>query len=42
MDVAPTVLTLFGLPVPAHMDGRTLVGPGGAAEAPPKKKGKKK
>jgi hypothetical protein len=32
MDVAPTVLTLFGLPVPAHMDGRALVdvaaGPG--------------
>jgi bisphosphoglycerate-independent phosphoglycerate mutase (AlkP superfamily) len=42
MDVAPTVLTLFGLPVPAHMDGRALVSPGGAAEAPPKEKGKKK
>jgi predicted AlkP superfamily phosphohydrolase/phosphomutase len=26
MDVAPTVLTLFGLAVPAHMDGRPLVG----------------
>jgi len=26
MDIAPTVLTLFGLPVPVHMDGRPLVG----------------
>jgi len=25
MDIAPTVLTLFGLSVPAHMDGRSLV-----------------
>lgn len=25
MDVAPTVLELFGLPVPAHMDGRSLL-----------------
>jgi predicted AlkP superfamily phosphohydrolase/phosphomutase len=36
MDIAPTVLTLFGLPVPAHMDGRTLVdaapGPGTGKE----------
>ena len=42
MDVAPTVLTLFGLPVPAHMDGRPLVSPGQPAGASPKNKGKKK
>jgi len=42
MDVAPTVLTLFGLPVPGHMDGRPLVNPGPPAGAPPKDKGKKK
>ncbi|MDD8027828.1 MAG: alkaline phosphatase family protein, partial [Acidobacteriota bacterium] len=30
MDVAPTVLELFGLPAPAHMDGRSLLA------APPK------
>ncbi|OGD34944.1 MAG: nucleotide pyrophosphatase [Candidatus Aminicenantes bacterium RBG_19FT_COMBO_58_17] len=41
MDVAPTVLTLFGLPVPGHMDGRPLISPGEPA-ALPKKKGKKK
>ncbi len=46
MDVAPTVLELFGLPVPAHMDGRSLLaGPRDAAapsEAnPPGKKAKK-
>jgi predicted AlkP superfamily phosphohydrolase/phosphomutase len=40
MDVAPTVLTLFGLPVPAHMDGHSLVGAAGPAAAP--NKGKKK
>jgi hypothetical protein len=39
MDIAPTVLTLFGLPVPGHMDGRPLVG-GSAAPLPGK--GKKK
>jgi len=42
MDVAPTVLTLFGLPIPAHMDGRPLL----AAKEPdgpaPREKGKKK
>jgi arylsulfatase A-like enzyme len=27
MDVAPTVLELFGLTPPAHMDGRGLVDP---------------
>jgi len=42
MDVAPTVLTLFGLPVPAHMDGRPLLSSDAPAEAPPKRKGKKK
>jgi len=26
MDLAPTVLELFGVPAPAHMDGRTLIG----------------
>jgi bisphosphoglycerate-independent phosphoglycerate mutase (AlkP superfamily) len=25
MDIAPTVLRLFGLAVPAHMDGRVLI-----------------
>jgi predicted AlkP superfamily phosphohydrolase/phosphomutase len=42
MDVAPTVLTLFGLPVPEHMEGRPLVSPGRPAGARPKDKGKKK
>jgi predicted AlkP superfamily phosphohydrolase/phosphomutase len=43
MDVAPTVLTLFGLPVPAHMDGRSLLGPEApAGSSPGKEKGKKK
>jgi predicted AlkP superfamily phosphohydrolase/phosphomutase len=28
MDVAPTVLELFGVKPPAHMDGHTLIGPG--------------
>ncbi len=32
MDVAPTVLELFGLPAPAHMDGRTLLPKGGKAK----------
>ncbi|MEW5901296.1 MAG: alkaline phosphatase family protein [Acidobacteriota bacterium] len=40
MDVAPTVLKLFGLPVPAHMDGRPLVGISETAQGAPK--GKKK
>ena len=39
MDIAPTVLTLFGLPVPGHMDGRPLVGE--TAPSTPSK-GKKK
>jgi predicted AlkP superfamily phosphohydrolase/phosphomutase len=26
LDIAPTILSLFGLPIPAHMDGRLLVG----------------
>ena len=26
MDVAPTALELFGIPVPAYMDGRSLLG----------------
>ena len=42
MDVAPTVLTLFGLPVPAHMDGRPLLSGEGPAESSLKAKGKKK
>jgi arylsulfatase A-like enzyme len=42
MDVAPTVLNLFGLQVPAHMDGRTLLSPEVPVEAPLPKKGKKK
>jgi len=42
MDVAPTVLTLFGLPVPAFMDGRTLISQEAPAETPPREKGKKK
>jgi predicted AlkP superfamily phosphohydrolase/phosphomutase len=39
MDIAPTVLTLFGLSVPAHMDGRSLVG---TSPLSPPEKGKKK
>jgi predicted AlkP superfamily phosphohydrolase/phosphomutase len=42
MDVAPTVLTLFGLPVPAHMDGRSLLETAAPGEAQSIKKGKKK
>jgi predicted AlkP superfamily phosphohydrolase/phosphomutase len=42
MDVAPTVLNLFGLPVPPHMDGRTLLSPEDPAGTSPSKKGKKK
>ncbi len=34
IDLAPTVLALAGVEVPAHMQGRTLVGPG-ARPAPP-------
>jgi predicted AlkP superfamily phosphohydrolase/phosphomutase len=35
MDVGPTVLSLFGVPVPEHMDGKPLVvGDGRAAAAP--------
>jgi len=36
MDIAPTVLELFGLNAPAHMDGRSLLrksGPAASAEA---------
>ena len=25
MDIAPTVLDLFGVPVPAHMDGKPIM-----------------
>jgi arylsulfatase A-like enzyme len=25
MDIAPTALDLFGLKVPSHMDGRSLI-----------------
>jgi predicted AlkP superfamily phosphohydrolase/phosphomutase len=39
MDIAPTVLTLFGLPVPTHMDGRPLVG--GATPSTPSMEKKK-
>jgi predicted AlkP superfamily phosphohydrolase/phosphomutase len=42
MDVAPTVLTLFGLPVPAHMDGRPLLGAEEPAKVSPRAKGIKK
>jgi predicted AlkP superfamily phosphohydrolase/phosphomutase len=42
MDVAPTVLTLFGLPVPAYMDGHSLVSPAAPAGSAPKEKGRKK
>ncbi len=42
MDVAPTVLTLFGLPVPAHMDGHPLLDSDAPAEVHSKKKGTKK
>lgn len=39
MDIAPSVLQLFGLPVPAHMDGRPFLA---AAEESFRKKGQKK
>ena len=44
MDVAPTVLTLFGLPVPGHMDGRPLVGagPDGTADSKTRRAGRKR
>jgi predicted AlkP superfamily phosphohydrolase/phosphomutase len=35
MDVAPTVLGLFGIAPPAHMDGRGLMEPSAFAEAKP-------
>jgi len=42
MDVAPTVLTLFGVPVPAYMDGRPLLSSGQAKDSRDQKKGEKK
>ncbi len=39
MDIAPTVLSLFGLPIPAHMDGKPLFERGSSFS---KKKGKEK
>ncbi|MBP1767044.1 MAG: type phosphodiesterase/nucleotide pyrophosphatase, partial [Candidatus Aminicenantes bacterium] len=42
MDVAPTVLTLFGLPIPAHMDGRPLLAAKEPAGPARREKGKKK
>ncbi|MDH7511839.1 MAG: alkaline phosphatase family protein [Clostridiales bacterium] len=39
MDIAPSVLQVFGLPVPAHMDGRPLLA---AEEESPRKKGRKR
>ncbi len=38
VDIAPSVLRLFGLPVPAHMDGRPLLAD---REESPRKKGRK-
>jgi len=38
-DIAPTVLDLFGLPVPAHMDGHSLLA---EAKSRPEKKGASK
>lgn len=35
MDLAPTVLELFGLPAPAHMDGRSLLAGVVKASSPP-------
>ncbi len=42
MDLAPTVLEIFGQAVPAHMDGRSLLpkGKGGIAAPPPAKPAK--
>ena len=28
MDIAPTVLDLFGVPIPAHMDGKPIMNGG--------------
>ncbi len=42
MDVAPTVLTLFGLPVPGHMDGRPLLAVEPQEAPRPPKKGRTK
>jgi arylsulfatase A-like enzyme len=33
MDIAPTILELFGIAAPAHMDGRALVDVAGLAGA---------
>jgi hypothetical protein len=38
MDVAPTVLELFGLPTPAHMDGRSLLAKASPPTTPSPKK----
>jgi len=32
MDIAPSVLRLFGVPVPAHMDGRPIIADGAESE----------
>ena len=34
IDLAPTVLSLAGVPIPAHMQGRALLGPMAGAAAP--------
>ena len=34
VDLAPTVLSLAGLPVPAHLQGRTFMGPAATPAAP--------
>jgi predicted AlkP superfamily phosphohydrolase/phosphomutase len=36
LDLAPTVLDLFGVPVPKYMQGSALFGPRSAPSAPPK------
>jgi len=38
MDIGPTILELFGVSVPSHMDGKILAVAGGPDKAPPKRK----
>jgi arylsulfatase A-like enzyme len=34
VDIAPTVLDLFGVPIPAHMDGKAFMRNGPKPQAP--------
>jgi arylsulfatase A-like enzyme len=38
LDMAPTVLDIFGVPVPGYMQGRSLFGPRAPAKVAPQSK----